>query len=92
MTTKIYSDRHKASHLVPALGESWGHAPTHRLLLHASDGEHQGRRTRLATIFKSPSRPEQSASFQVTAEGIRDVDETGEEIDYDDAFDSADDM
>ena len=89
MTTKIYSDRHKASHLVPALGESWGHAPTHRLLLHASDEAVNGRRTRWATIFKSPSRPEQSAPYQVTADGIRDVDENVDEIedDDDDAFD-----
>ena len=82
MTTKIYSDRHKSSHLVPALGESWGHAPTHRLLLHSSlDGDRQGKMDRRATIFKSPSRPEQTASFHVTSGGIRDVADNDDGID-----------
>jgi len=70
MTTKIYSAREKESHLIPALGESWGHAPQHRLLLHWD--RELGSGSRLATIFKSPSRPEQTVPFDVTRSGIRD--------------------
>ena len=94
MTTKIYSDRHKSSHLVPALGESWGHAPTHRLLLHSSlDGDRQGKMDRRATIFKSPSRPEQTASFHVTSGGIRDVADNDDGIDRSPTMDgSIDDL
>ena len=94
MTTKIYSDRNKSSHLVPALGESWGHAPTHRLLLHSSlDGDRQGKMDRRATIFKSPSRPEQTASFHVTSGGIRDVADNDDGIDRSPTMDgSIDDL
>lgn len=98
MTTKIYSDRHKSSHLIPALGESWGHAPTHRLLLHWGKTPHSGKRasneslcsSRLATIFKSPSRPEQSVAYRVTSGGVRDV-EAASEPDLD-SIDEMDDV
>ena len=86
MTTKIYSERHKSSHLIPALGESWAHSPTHRLLLHwrkkggigatnptTTTTSNPLRSSRLATIFKSPSQPERTVPFQVTSGGIRDA-------------------
>ncbi|CAL8279040.1 unnamed protein product [Boreogadus saida] len=53
--------------LVPALGESWGHSATQRLLLHWSGGR------RLASIFKSPSQSESSVAYSVTREGFRDA-------------------
>ncbi|XP_070767151.1 DNA repair protein RAD51 homolog 3 [Enoplosus armatus] len=64
MTTRL---RGGQSQLVPALGESWGHAPTTRLLLHW-----EGPR-RLAAIFKSPGHMESTVQYQITSEGFRDV-------------------
>uniref|UniRef100_A0A0B6YUW2 DNA repair protein RAD51 homolog 3 n=1 Tax=Arion vulgaris TaxID=1028688 RepID=A0A0B6YUW2_9EUPU len=66
MTTKIMSDI-GTSHLIPALGESWGHASTIRIILFWEENK------RKALLFKSPSRPEACCSFQVTMGGIRDV-------------------
>lgn len=54
-----------SSKLVPALGESWSHACTNRLILYWANGE------RHAYMFKSPSLPSVTASFAVTLEGIR---------------------
>ncbi|KAM7411079.1 hypothetical protein PAMA_021181 [Pampus argenteus] len=67
MTTRVQGSQ---SQLVPALGESWGHAPTIRLLLHW-----EGAR-RLATIFKSPGHTEATVEYQITAEGFRDVEQS----------------
>ncbi|XP_062967856.1 DNA repair protein RAD51 homolog 3 isoform X4 [Cynocephalus volans] len=64
MTTKI--DRNQAL-LVPALGESWGHAATIRLIFHW-DGKQ-----RLATLYKSPSQKESTVPFQITPQGFRDA-------------------
>ncbi|XP_027630047.1 DNA repair protein RAD51 homolog 3 isoform X3 [Tupaia chinensis] len=64
MTTKI--DKNQAS-LVPALGESWGHAATIRLIFHWE------RKQRLATLFKSPSQKESTVLFQITSQGFRDA-------------------
>ncbi|XP_062967853.1 DNA repair protein RAD51 homolog 3 isoform X1 [Cynocephalus volans] len=58
MTTKI--DRNQAL-LVPALGESWGHAATIRLIFHWD-----GKQSRLATLYKSPSQKESTVPFQIT--------------------------
>ncbi|XP_008303064.1 DNA repair protein RAD51 homolog 3 [Stegastes partitus] len=66
MTTRL---RGGQSQLVPALGESWGHAPTIRLLLHW-----EGPR-RLATIFKSPSHMDTTVQYQITADGFRDTEQ-----------------
>lgn len=63
MTTRVW-DGH--SELVPALGESWGHGPTIRLLL-----QWAGQR-RLAAIFKSPSHMDSTVPYQITADGFRD--------------------
>ncbi|XP_019366700.1 PREDICTED: DNA repair protein RAD51 homolog 3 isoform X2 [Gavialis gangeticus] len=58
MTTRIGQSQ---STLVPALGESWGHAATIRLILHWDNNQ------RLATLYKSPSQKES------TPHGFRDV-------------------
>ncbi|XP_078740899.1 DNA repair protein RAD51 homolog 3-like, partial [Lampetra fluviatilis] len=65
MTTRVSGQGESV--LVPALGESWGHAATHRLVLRWEG------RTRVATVFKSPSHREDSACFAVTPDGVRDV-------------------
>ncbi|XP_077021061.1 DNA repair protein RAD51 homolog 3 isoform X2 [Tamandua tetradactyla] len=64
MTTKF--DRNQAS-LVPALGESWGHAATIRLIFHWDQKQ------RLATLYKSPSQKESTSLFQITSQGFRDA-------------------
>nr|XP_045014554.1 DNA repair protein RAD51 homolog 3 isoform X2 [Jaculus jaculus] len=64
MTTKI--DKNQAL-LVPALGESWGHAATIRLIFHWEQKQ------RLATLYKSPSQKESTVLFQITPQGFRDA-------------------
>lgn len=66
MTTRL---RDGQSQLVPALGESWGHAPTIRLLLHWAGPR------RLAAIFKSPGHMDSTVQYQITSEGFRDADQ-----------------
>jgi hypothetical protein len=63
VTTKINHD--KSSYLAPALGESWAHACTNRMMLTWENGE------RIATLIKSPSRKRDSKPYQVTAQGVR---------------------
>jgi RAD51-like protein 2 len=67
MTTKIDNN---VSRLVPALGESWAHAVTTRLLLSQDD---QSSPRRVCTLVKSPCMPSGMAYYQVTESGIRDV-------------------
>lgn len=67
MTTRL---RGGQSQLVPALGESWGHAPTIRLLLQWVGP------TRLAAIFKSPGHMDATVQYQITSDGFRDVDQS----------------
>ncbi|KAM3872249.1 DNA repair protein RAD51 homolog 3 [Diretmus argenteus] len=67
MTTKVWSGQ---SQLVPALGESWGHAATQRLILHWSGG------LRLASIFKSPGNMDRTVPYQITGDGFRDADQS----------------
>ncbi|KAJ7308835.1 hypothetical protein JRQ81_008105 [Phrynocephalus forsythii] len=64
MTTRI-EERHSA--LVPALGESWAHAATVRIILHWDSKQ------RLATLYKSPTRKESTVPFSITSHGFRDV-------------------
>uniref|UniRef100_A0A8I3WHC7 DNA repair protein RAD51 homolog 3 n=1 Tax=Callithrix jacchus TaxID=9483 RepID=A0A8I3WHC7_CALJA len=64
MTTKI--DKNQAL-LIPALGESWGHAATIRLIFHWD------LKQRLATLYKSPSQKESTVLFQITPQGFRDT-------------------
>lgn len=64
MTTRIGQNQ---SMLVPALGESWGHAATQRLILHW-EGKH-----RFASLYKSPSQRDATVPYQITPHGFRDV-------------------
>ncbi|XP_063058634.1 DNA repair protein RAD51 homolog 3 [Engraulis encrasicolus] len=64
MTTKVWSGQSK---LVPALGESWGHAATQRLILHWEGTQ------RLASIYKSPSQMEATVAYCITEAGFQDV-------------------
>ncbi|XP_056130902.1 DNA repair protein RAD51 homolog 3 [Lampris incognitus] len=64
MTTKISSSQSK---LVPALGESWGHAATQRLLLHWAGTQ------RLASLYKSPSQVDSTVPYTITCQGFRDT-------------------
>ncbi|XP_076435175.1 DNA repair protein RAD51 homolog 3-like [Babylonia areolata] len=66
MTTR-FSPGSGGSQLTPALGESWGHACTVRLVLHWEDCQ------RHALLYKSPSHRETSVLYQITTGGIRDV-------------------
>ena len=68
MTTRVRGGGQ--SQLVPALGESWGHAPTIRLLLHWAGPR------RTAAIFKSPDHREATVQYQITSDGFRDVDQS----------------
>ncbi|XP_051680762.1 DNA repair protein RAD51 homolog 3 isoform X17 [Oryctolagus cuniculus] len=65
MTTKIEKDQ---ALLVPALGESWGHAATIRLVFHWDQNQ-----SRLATLYKSPSQKESTVLFEITSQGFRDA-------------------
>ncbi|KAG7220409.1 hypothetical protein INR49_018247 [Caranx melampygus] len=67
MTTRL---RGSQSLLVPALGESWGHAPTIRLHLQWEDSQ------RVAAIFKSPGHMDTSVKYQITSDGFRDADQS----------------
>ncbi|XP_049608797.1 DNA repair protein RAD51 homolog 3 isoform X1 [Syngnathus scovelli] len=69
MTTRLQGGQSK---LVPALGESWGHAPTVRLLLRWAGSQRQ------ATIFKSPEHEEATVNYQITMDGFRDDDRSEE--------------
>ncbi|XP_058967481.2 DNA repair protein RAD51 homolog 3 [Pocillopora verrucosa] len=66
MTTRVKPTQLGQSHLIPALGESWGHASTIRVVLYWEDNQ------RFANLYKSPSRQEMIIPFQITADGVRD--------------------
>jgi RAD51-like protein 2 len=63
VTTKIMGEG--KSRIVPALGESWAHAATNRVLCYWQNAK------RHAFVFKSPSLPAAGAEFQVSSDGIR---------------------
>lgn len=65
VTTRIGNRQQWGSQLVPALGDSWGHAATNRIILFWKNG------TRNALVYKSPSLPRETAEYAVTEEGIR---------------------
>ncbi|KAL2609133.1 hypothetical protein R1flu_027706 [Riccia fluitans] len=73
VTNKITSE---GSEVVPALGESWSHACTNRLILYWNDGQ------RFASLFKSPSRPNATAAYDVSAQGITDAAQTSKKAKY----------
>ncbi|XP_068677791.1 DNA repair protein RAD51 homolog 3-like isoform X2 [Montipora foliosa] len=66
MTTRIKTSQFEQSHLIPALGESWGHASTIRIVLYWEENQ------RFANLYKSPSRQEMTVPFQITGDGVRD--------------------
>jgi len=62
VTTRI---NNASTILVPALGESWTHAATIRVMLHSKDGN------RWASLVKSPTNQNNAVPFVVLPEGIR---------------------
>lgn len=60
-----------AARLVPALGDSWAHAATSRVILHWQEDR------RHAFIYKSPTQPAQSAEYRVSRDGVRGVEKRG---------------
>lgn len=71
MTTRVQGAR---SQLVPALGDSWGHAAAIRLLL-----QWEGPR-RLATVLKSPCHRVSTVGYAITSEGFRDAEQWPEPL------------
>ncbi|MEW5299302.1 MAG: hypothetical protein WDW38_003392 [Sanguina aurantia] len=63
VTTRFMEDQ--TSKLVPALGDSWGHAATTRVILYWQEAE------RFAFVFKSPCMPQATAAYRVTQSGVR---------------------
>jgi RAD51-like protein 2 len=61
--------------LVPALGESWAHATTTRLVL-SSSPSNTSDATCVCTLVKSPHRPSGVATYRVLECGIRDADKS----------------
>ena len=59
------------SSLAPALGESWSHACTNRVLLYWKGRE------RWARIIKSPSRKQAACRYDIRQAGIRDANSSG---------------
>ena len=64
VTTKVVAGG-EHSRLVPALGDSWAHAATSRVILYWDQ------QVRKAFIYKSPTQPAAAAEYFVTAEGVR---------------------
>lgn len=55
-----------SSFLAPALGETWAHACTSRVMLYWQDGQ------RYARLYKSPSRKNDCVPYMVTPDGVSD--------------------
>ena len=55
----------QGNRLVPALGDSWAHAATSRVILYWEKG------VRHSFIYKTPALPAAGAEYAVTAEGVR---------------------
>lgn len=62
VTTKIGEG--SSSFLAPALGETWAHACTNRVMLYWQDGQ------RFARLYKSPSLPHSTVPYLVTHDGV----------------------
>mmetsp|Transcript_20297 Transcript_20297/g.40262 ORF Transcript_20297/g.40262 Transcript_20297/m.40262 type:complete len:301 (-) Transcript_20297:150-1052(-) len=88
MTTKVEAGGGGGSRLVPALGESWAHAATHRLTLfwarataarsllvgqQGGEGALDNNPERLAKLIKSSCKAEGVVRYTVNAKGVRDV-------------------
>lgn len=74
VTHKVTSE---GSRTVPALGESWSHVCTNRLMVYWMDGQ------RYAHLAKSPSLPVGTAPYVITEEGVRDVHENHKRLKLD---------
>lgn len=74
MTTKPHPQNRTSSQLVPALGASWGHVSTIRVVLYWNQSQ------RLALLYKSPAKPETVVPFQITQDGVRDAVEAAEQL------------
>ena len=68
MTTRFRKED-KTACLVPALGETWSHLCSNRLLLYWSNGRRE------VSLVKSSSRPNDTCQFAVLNEGVRRVKE-----------------
>lgn len=60
MTTRVSNQGDMASSLIPALGESWAHVSTIRIILFWEDKQ------RMALLYKSPDHKEDTVPFQIT--------------------------
>jgi len=63
VTTKILGEG--KSRIVPALGDSWAHAATNRVICYWKDGK------RFAFLFKSPHLPAAAAEYRISKDGVR---------------------
>lgn len=63
VTTRVSDDG--PTRLVPALGDSWAHAATNRLICYWKGD------SRFAFLFKSPSLPAKTGEYRVSKDGIR---------------------
>ncbi len=61
VTTKVGST---GGYLAPALGDSWAHACTSRVMLFWEEG------SRFARLYKSPSRKCDTVPYDIQAEGV----------------------
>ena len=75
MTTRVTGgEGDEGGQLVPALGDSWAHAVTTRIILSASGvGEDSRTQARRCSLVKSPRLPGGSEGYIVTEGGVRDV-------------------
>jgi len=64
VTTKIAAGG-QGTRLVPALGDSWAHAATSRVILYWQNS------VRHAFIYKSPTQPAAAAEYGITTDGVR---------------------
>jgi len=64
VTTKIEKGPSSSSFLAPALGETWAHACTSRVMLYWEHGQ------RFARLYKSPSRKTDTVAYSVLQEGV----------------------
>ena len=75
LTTRIEKD--EGTKLVPALGESWAHSITSRLMIdhhrHSQSGTTRMDEFRACTLVKSPHKPVGTAHFMITDKGVRTV-------------------
>eukprot|EP00898_Chlorokybus_atmophyticus_P008549 jgi/Chlat1/8696/Chrsp88S08080 len=76
VTIKISKDG-SASRLIPALGETWAHAATERVILFWSEGK------RSAYLYKSPSLKAGFAQYTIASEGVRGVSASGKRVKVD---------